>query len=67
MSVYSWQGKIETTEEYQLQIKSNSELYSEIEKEIVSIHSYDTPEIISTPIINVSKDYLSWMKENTRH
>ena len=31
------------------------------ESEIISIHPYDVPEIIVTPITRGGKDYLNWM------
>lgn len=60
-SHYRWQGKIETATEYLCLAKSRAALYSEIEAAIKSIHPYEVAEIIATPIIAGSKEYLAWL------
>jgi len=60
-SRYRWQGKIETAGEYLCIAKSRAGLYSEIEATIKAIHPYEVAEIISTPIIGGSKEYLAWL------
>ncbi|MBU4033654.1 MAG: divalent-cation tolerance protein CutA, partial [Proteobacteria bacterium] len=60
-SHYHWQGKIETAGEYLCLAKSRAALYSEIEAAIKAIHPYEVAEIISTPIIGGSKEYLAWL------
>jgi periplasmic divalent cation tolerance protein len=60
-STYSWKNKINQDEEYQLQIKTNKAYYKKIENLIKETHPYEVPEIIATPIIDGSKDYLSWI------
>ncbi|HVO66633.1 MAG TPA: divalent-cation tolerance protein CutA [Syntrophales bacterium] len=61
-STYRWKGNIEAAEEWQCVIKSRKDLYKDIEKAIKSIHPYEVPEIIATPIIAGSKDYLDWLQ-----
>ena len=60
-STYRWKGKVETAEEWLCLIKTREGLYEELEKEIISLHSYETPEIIAVPISKGSADYLSWL------
>jgi periplasmic divalent cation tolerance protein len=60
-SVYRWQGKIERQEETLLLAKSTYEKFDELEREVRAIHSYDTPEIIATPIVAGSLSYLKWL------
>ncbi|MBU2538508.1 MAG: divalent-cation tolerance protein CutA [Proteobacteria bacterium] len=60
-SHYRWQGKIETAGEYLCIAKSRAALYPEIEAAIKAIHPYEVAEIISTPIIGGSKEYLAWL------
>ena|SRR5688572_6800903 len=64
-STYWWEGKIETAQEYLCLIKSRAELYDQLEHAIREIHSYSTPEIIATPIVNGHRDYLSWLARET--
>ena len=60
-SVYRWQGKIERQEETLLLAKSSSEKFEELERAVRAIHSYDTPEIVATPIVAGSSPYLQWL------
>jgi periplasmic divalent cation tolerance protein len=38
----------------------------ELEKEVKRVHSYEVPEFIVLPIVAGSREYLKWVKENTR-
>ncbi len=60
-SHYQWKGKIENASEWLCLIKTKTALYSQVEKAIKTKHTYDVPEIIATPIIDGSPDYLKWM------
>jgi len=64
-----WQGKICKETEHIAVIKTTDTCYLKLENYIKAQHPYELPEIISTPIINGSKDYLDWLtnglKENT--
>jgi periplasmic divalent cation tolerance protein len=60
-SHYRWQGKIETAGEYLCLAKSRAALYPEIEAAIKAIHPYAVAEIIATPVIAGSKEYLAWL------
>ena len=64
-SVYEWKNEMCIDEEYLLIMKTKSELFKNVEKEIKKLHKYETPEIICTPIENGSKEYLSWVDEQT--
>ena len=65
-SVYRWKGKIETAKEYLLLIKTSRTRFAAVEREIRELHSYEVPEIIALPILAGSRDYLSWLGQNTR-
>ena len=63
-SVYSWQGKLEKSNEVPMLIKSSQARYSEIEAAILKHHPYELPEIISVPINNGLPAYLNWVQES---
>lgn len=65
VSVYSWQEKLETTEEYLLLIKTSQSRYTELEQAILSVHPYELPEIIAVPIAQGLPAYLHWIDECT--
>jgi len=64
ISTYRWKGEIETAEEWQCLVKTRRELYPQVERAIRRLHSYEVPEIIATPIVAASADYLEWLNEN---
>ncbi|HKQ85291.1 MAG TPA: divalent-cation tolerance protein CutA [Candidatus Acidoferrales bacterium] len=65
-SVYRWKEKIERAKEYLLLIKTSRACFAAVERTIHDLHSYEVPEIIALPIVSGSRDYLSWLGENTR-
>ena len=61
VSAYWWNDKFTESEEWLCLIKSRGILYEQLEKCIKEIHPYETPEIVVTPIIAGSEDYLNWL------
>ena len=62
-SVYRWQGKIETAQEWQCLVKSRRALYLPIERTIRELHPYQVPEILALPIVAGSEAYLNWIDQ----
>ena len=60
-SYFQWQGKLDSAQEYLCLIKSRNDLFSELETAIKSMHPYEVPEILATPITKCGKDYLNWL------
>ena len=56
-SIYRWQGKIETAEEWQCVIKTKKDFYEKVEKFIKKHHPYEVPEIMAMDIANVYRHY----------
>ena|ERR1039457_703448 len=65
-SLYWWQDEVEDAQEWQLLIKTTAERFPALEAHIKANHSYETPEIIITPIVGGSAEYLGWISEETR-
>ena len=65
-SVYRWQGAVERQKEVLLIAKTTTECFTELETKVRAIHSYDTPEIVATPLTSGSPSYLNWLRENVR-
>jgi periplasmic divalent cation tolerance protein len=61
-SVFRWEGKVTEAEEVQLLIKTTEGRYSDLQRRIAELHSYDTPEIFSVPLAAVSDKYLAWLR-----
>jgi periplasmic divalent cation tolerance protein len=63
-SFYSWEGKLENSSEYLLMMKTGEEQVDQLQKEVLTLHSYDTPEFIVLPIVAGSEAYLKWLAES---
>jgi periplasmic divalent cation tolerance protein len=66
-SIYRWKGKVENAQEWLCLIKTRDDLYNKVEAAIKSKHPYETPEIIAVPIVKGSKEYLSWLDDETEN
>ncbi len=64
-SVYRWEGAIEQSKEVLMLFKTTAARFSELEKRIAELHSYDTPEIVAVPVIAGAERYLAWLREST--
>jgi periplasmic divalent cation tolerance protein len=65
-SIYRWKGKIETSNEYLVMIKTSRKQFAGLQRTVQSLHSYDVPEIIAVPITKGSRDYLAWVSASVR-
>ncbi len=65
-SHFWWEGKIDKSAEVLLLLKSQQSLFPKIVKAVKDAHSYSVPEIIALPIILGDKNYLDWIKKETR-
>src|SRR3954447_462529 len=60
-SIYSWEGKIETSTETMLMLKTGSEQLAALEARLHELHSYETPEFLVLAVEAGSHAYLAWM------
>ena len=63
-SHYRWQGEVETAREWMCVAKTAAARYDELEAAIRDLHPYDEPEIVATPIVAGSADYLDWVAKS---
>jgi periplasmic divalent cation tolerance protein len=63
-SVYRWQGKIESAEEFLLLIKTARARTPEVEAAVRELHSYDLPEFVVVSMEGGSDEYLNWIAES---
>ena len=63
-SVYRWQGKVETTPEFLLVIKTTAVAFARVRDAIQELHSYDVPECVMLDIEDGSEAYLRWLSES---
>src|SRR4051812_39473162 len=60
-STYRWQGQVETGDEWLLLVKTTAQRAEELVAYLAAHHSYDTPEVIVTPIVAGNPAYLDWL------
>jgi periplasmic divalent cation tolerance protein len=64
-STYSWQGKIENTNEFLAIFKTTQKNKLRLKKEIKKTHPYKVPEIAEFLITDINKQYLQWLVDST--
>jgi periplasmic divalent cation tolerance protein len=64
-STYRWKGKVEGAKEFLLIAKTSRARWKAVERAIRELHGYEVPEIVALPISAASRDYLSWLSENS--
>ena len=65
-SIYRWQGKVESSQEWLLLIKTTAENFSAVRQAIRELHSYELPECIALSIEEGSPLYLQWLADSVR-
>ena len=63
-SIYRWQGKVESSREWLLVVKSTAEKFVALRDAIRELHSYELPECIAISIEAGSPHYLQWLGES---
>ncbi len=61
-SVYRWEGRIDTGDEWLCTIKTLRTLYARVEARIRELHTYEEPEILALLVAEVSDGYRLWVK-----
>ena len=64
-SVYRWQGKTESAQEFRCEMKTTLDNLKRLESLIRELHSYELPEIIAFPVTYASEDYGRWVRDHT--
>jgi periplasmic divalent cation tolerance protein len=64
-SVYRWGGEVRVDAEWQCVVKTSAIRADELVAHIKAHHSYDVPEVVVTPVVGGSDDYLAWVLEET--
>jgi periplasmic divalent cation tolerance protein len=64
-STYWWQGAVETASEWQCVLKTTAARFDELRAQLEREHTYETPEIVATPIVAGGAAYLEWIERET--
>ena len=63
-SVYRWDGKVESSSEVELKIKTAAAKFEEVSTVIKSLHNYDVPQIVAVDVTYVDDGYGEWLGES---
>ncbi len=65
-SIYRWQGKVESSSEWLLLIKTTTARFPAVRDAVRKCHSYDLPECVAISIEDGSADYLEWIGQSVK-
>lgn len=63
-SVYRWDEKVESAQEWLLLVKTTAEAFDDVEAAIQELHSYELPECVVLAIEGGNEAYLEWIGDN---
>jgi len=63
-SIYRWQGRVESSEEWLMLIKTSADQFPAVRDAIRELHSYELPECIAVAIEDGSAEYLDWLGDS---
>ncbi len=63
-SHHRWRGKIESSREVLLILKTRKSKLPALEKLVLAKHPYDTPEFLVLPLQAGSEKYLKWLADS---
>ncbi len=66
ISMYWWEGKVQTDSETVLIAKTTEALVPELVRKVKEIHSYEVPCVVALPIVNGNLDFLDWIQNETK-
>ena len=65
-SIYRWQGKLESSREWLLLIKTTADRFPAVRDAVRESHSYELPECIAISIEDGTADYLEWIGQSVK-
>lgn len=63
-SHYWWQGQVESSSEVLILFKTRADKLEALEKCVLQIHPYQTPEFVALKIDVANEKYLGWINES---
>jgi periplasmic divalent cation tolerance protein len=66
VSIYSWEGAIHEDGEVLCLIKTSPDCFEQLRARVLELHPYEVPEVLAFAVDDGSRDYLDWVRRNTR-
>lgn len=60
-SIYRWSDNVEVATESVAMATSRADLFDRLTARVTELHSYDVPEIVASPITQLSAPYAEWL------
>jgi periplasmic divalent cation tolerance protein len=60
-SIFRWKGEVERNDEVLMIIKTNRQRFEALRDAILSMHTYEVPEVIAFEIAAGHGPYLTWL------
>lgn len=65
VSIYRWEGAVETDAECLLLLKTRARLLDALSERLHDLHPYDVPELLAVDVERGAPAYLRWVVEET--
>lgn len=65
-SLYRWKGKVETSEEVVLIVKTSRSRFFDVEKLVKALHSYEVPCLLQLDVGQFSAAYGQWLLDEIK-
>lgn len=67
-SMYWWEGKIETSSEYILILKTleSSDAQKNLENRVRELHPYSIPCLMALPVASINPEYKNWLEQSLK-
>jgi periplasmic divalent cation tolerance protein len=65
-STYWWEGQIETAREWTVVFKTTVTAAKALIEHLLTVHPYDVPEVLVTPVTAGNPAYLGWVATETQ-
>lgn len=62
-SLYRWDGRVQKDDEVVVIMKSTHERLELLKERLLEEHPYDVPEVIVLPVVDGSRPYLDWVRQ----
>lgn len=66
VSVYEWEGQMETATEFVVILKTRADLFDAASARIKSLHPHEVPAILAIPLSHAEPSFAQWVVDNTR-
>ncbi|ROR29598.1 divalent-cation tolerance protein CutA [Inmirania thermothiophila] len=61
-SIYRWEGRVESTGEVLLLIKTTARRHDALAQRLAELHPYEVPEILALPVVEAAAAYAAWVR-----